>query len=78
MMTKRGEIHKKIAKILAEVPIDDRNERDDLYARLRKRYAELKPLKRGMGKENRDCFEEIGEIIERLIESEARSREPRS
>ena len=66
-MTKRGAIiQKKIEKILADVPIDDRHERDELHARLRQRYNELKPLKRGMEKPDCLCFEEIGEIIERF------------
>ena len=74
-MTKRGAIiQKKIEKILADVPIDDRHERDELHARLRQRYNELKPLERGMEKPDRLCFEEIGEIIELLVESEARFR----
>jgi hypothetical protein len=62
-MAKREDIHKKtqakIAKILAEVPID-------LHARLRQRYGELEPLKFEMSKKDRERFEEIGKIIERL------------
>ena len=57
-MTKRDDIHKKtqakIANILAEVPIDDRKERDDLHARLSQRYSELEPLKWAMSKKGRD------------------------
>ena len=44
-MTKRGRDYpKKIEKILADVPIDDRHERDELHARLRQRYNKLPQL----------------------------------
>jgi hypothetical protein len=84
-MTKRerqDDLHKKtrakIDKLLADVPIDDRKERDELHHRLRQRYAELEPLKSRMGNKERECLEDIGDIIEQLIESEARSRRKRA
>ena len=55
---------------LAEVPIDNKQERDELHTRLRQRYAELEPLKFGMSKKDLECFEEIGEIIESLEKCE--------
>ena len=74
---KKARARAKVAKILADVPIDNRRERDQLHARLRQKYAELGPLKFGMSKEDRERFEEIGETIDLLIKSEARSRRKR-
>ena len=39
-----------VAKALAEVPIDNKQERDALRARLRRKYGELKRLRTGMKK----------------------------
>jgi hypothetical protein len=64
----------RVAKALAEVPVDKKRERDALHARLRQKYAELEPLKSGMSKEDLDRFEEIGEIIELLEKSEGSGR----
>jgi hypothetical protein len=74
---KKTRVRTKITKLLADVPVDNREERDELHARLRRRYAELKPLKFGMSKVDLDRFEEIGEINDLLEKSEARSRAPR-
>lgn len=74
MMKEPDDIEKKaqarVDKALAEVPVDYKQERDELHARLRQRYAELEPLKFGMTKEDLERFEEIGEIIETLEKCE--------
>jgi len=59
-----------VDKALAEVPVDYKQERDELHARLRQRYAELEPLKSGMSKKDLERFEEIGEIIDNLEKCE--------
>jgi len=64
----------RVDKALAEVPIDNKQERDALHARLRQRYAELEPLKSGMSKDDLERFEEIGEIIESLEKCEGLGR----
>ena len=64
----------RVDKALAEVPIDNKQERDALHARLRQRYAELEPLKFGMSKDDLERFEEIGEIIESLEKCEGLGR----
>jgi hypothetical protein len=61
-----------VAKALAEVPVDNKPERDDLRARLRQKYSELKPLKVRMNKEDRERFEELGDIMDALEECESR------
>lgn len=50
---------KNVAKALADVPIDNKQERDALRARIRKKYAELETLKVGMSKQVRERFEEL-------------------
>jgi hypothetical protein len=57
---------KNVAKALANVPIDNKQERDMIRARLRQKYAELKPLTSGMRKANRQKFEELGELLDLL------------
>jgi hypothetical protein len=61
---------KNVAKALADVPIDNKQERDALRARLRKKYAELETLKVGMSKQVRERFEELGELMDLLEECE--------
>ena len=61
-----------VAKALADVPVDNKPERDDLRARLRQKYSELKPLKVRMNKEDRERFDEIGDIMDALEECESR------
>jgi hypothetical protein len=62
----RKKVVKNVAKALAEVPIDNKQERDALRTRLRQKYVELKPLKVGMNKEDRERFEELGKLMDRL------------
>ena len=69
---------KNVAKALADVPIDNKQERDALRARLRKKYAELETLKVGMSKEERERFEELGELMDLLEECENRPPQTRS
>ena len=61
-----------IAMALADVPVDTKAERDDLRARLRQKYSELKPLKVRMNKEDRERFDELGDIMDALEECESR------
>jgi hypothetical protein len=69
---------KNVANALAEVPIDNKQERDALRVRLRQKYSELKPLKRGMDKEDRQRFEELGELLDQLEKCERRGTQKRS
>jgi hypothetical protein len=62
---------------LAEVPVDNKAERDDLRAQLRQKYSELKPLKVRMNKEDRERFDELGEIMDALEECESRLHQKR-
>ena len=59
-------VAKNVAKALAEVPIDNKQERDALRARLRQRY------------DDRKRFDEIGELIDQLDECESRAALPRN
>jgi light-regulated signal transduction histidine kinase (bacteriophytochrome) len=81
-MNKSGNEKKKearnVAKALADVPIDNKRERDALRARLRKKYAELKALKVGMSKQVRERFEELGELMDLLEECETCPPQTRS
>ena len=67
-------VAKNVAKALAEVPIDNKEERDALRARLRRKYGELKRLRRGMREEDRKRFDEMGELIKEMDKCERRSR----
>ena len=66
-----------IAMALADVPVDTKAERDDLRARLRQKYSELKPLKIRMNKEDRERFDELGEIMAAMEECESRLHQKR-
>jgi hypothetical protein len=59
-------VAKNVATALAEVPIDNKQERDALRARLRQRY------------DDRKRFDEIGELIDQLDECESRAALPRN
>jgi hypothetical protein len=71
-------VAKNVAKALAEVPIDNKQERDALRARLRQRYDELQRLRMGMREDDRKRFDEIGELIDELDECESRAALPRN
>jgi hypothetical protein len=66
-------VAKNVAKALAEVPIDNKQERDALRARLRQKYDELERLRTGMKEDDRKRFDEIGELIDELQECESRA-----
>jgi hypothetical protein len=74
----KEKFERNVAKALAEVPIDNKQERDPIRARLRRKYADLQPLKADMNLKNRRRFEELGELIEKLDECERRPPETRS
>jgi hypothetical protein len=67
-------VAKNVAKALAEVPIDNKQERDALRARLRRKYGELKRLRTGMREEDRKRFDEMGELIKEMDKCERGSR----
>ena len=53
-----------VAKALADVPIDNKMERDVIRAQLREKYAELKALRGDMSKQARELFEDLGELMD--------------
>jgi len=69
---------KNVAKALAEVPIDNKQERDALRSSLRQKYDELGRLRTGMKEDDRKRFDEIGELIDQLDECESRAALPRN
>jgi hypothetical protein len=71
-------VAKNVAKALAEVPIDNKQERDALRARLRQKYDDLERLRRGMKEDDRKRFDEIGELIDELDKCESRAVLPRN
>lgn len=71
-------IAKNVAKALAEVPIDNKQERDALRARLRQKYDELDRLRTGMKEDDQKRFDEIGELLKQLEECESRAALPRN
>jgi hypothetical protein len=75
---KQEKIERNVAEALADVPIDNKKERDTIRARLRRTYAELKPLKVSMSPKDRCRFEELGELMEKLEACESRPPETRS
>ena len=73
----KKKIERGVAKALADVPIDNKQERDAIRARLRRHYAALKPRIARMGATDRRRFEELGELIDMLEECESRPSETR-
>jgi hypothetical protein len=67
-----------VAKALANVPIDNKQERDELRARVLQKVSELKALESGMSREVRGRFEELGELLALLDECESRPPQKRS
>ena len=74
----KKKIAKNVANALAEVPIDYKRERDALRARLRRKYGELRRLRRGMREDDRKRFDEMGELIREMDKCERRSGLPRN
>jgi hypothetical protein len=72
------QVAKNVAKALADVPIDNKQERDMIRARLRQTYAELKTLTSGMGGATRQKFEELGDLLDPLEECESGPPDTRS
>jgi hypothetical protein len=62
----KKKIARNVANALAAVPIDNKQERDAIRAKLRRKYTDLKPLKLDMNAKDRRRFEELGELIDRL------------
>ena len=71
-------VAKNVARALAEVPIDNKQERDVLRARLRQKYDELERLRKSMEEDDRKRFDEIGDLIDQLDECESRPALPRN
>jgi hypothetical protein len=74
----KKKVAKNVAKALAEVPIDYKRERDALRARLRRKYGELRRLRRGMREDDRERFDEMGELMREMERCERRSGLPRN
>lgn len=69
---------KNVAKALADVPIDNKQERDALRAQLRDKYADLKTLRGDMSKQARERFDELGKLMDLLEECENRPPQTRA
>ena len=69
---------KNVAKALADVPIDNKQERDALRAQLRDKYADLKTLRGDMSKQARERFDELGKLMDLLEKCENRPPQTRS
>ena len=74
----RKQIAKNVAKVLADLPIDNKRERDAIRARLRQTYVELKPLTSKMRNESRQKFEELGDLLDQLEACETSPPDTRS
>jgi hypothetical protein len=74
----KKQVAKNVAKALANVPIDNKQERDMIRARVRQKYAELKPLTSGMREENRQKFKELGDLLDLLEACESSPPDTRS
>ena len=71
-------IERNVAKALADVPIDNKQERDTLRIRMRQKYEELERLSAGMRTDVRRRFNELGELMDLLEACENRPPETRS
>jgi hypothetical protein len=69
---KKKQVARNVAKALAAVPIDNKQERDMIRGLLRQKYAELEPFKTGMREEIRQRVEELGELLDLLETCESR------
>jgi hypothetical protein len=74
----KKKVARNVANALADVPIDNKQERDAIRSRLRKKYASLQPLKAKITARDRQRFEELGELMDRLEACESRPSETRS
>lgn len=74
----KEKVARNLAKALADVPIDNKQERDEIRARLRQKYADLEPLKVEMRKADRQRFEELGELMDQLEKCGSSPPETRS
>jgi hypothetical protein len=74
----KKKIERNIAKALAEVPVDTKQERDAIRARLRRKYAELQLVKASLSTKDRRRFEELGELMDMLEACESRPPQARS
>ena len=74
----KKQVAKNVAKALADVPIDNKKERDTIRARLRQKYDDLKPLKVAMNEKDRRRFDELGELMDLLEACESRPPDTRS
>jgi hypothetical protein len=74
----KKQVAKNVAKALANVPIDNKQDRDMIRARLRQKYAELQPLTAGMREEGRQKFDELGDLLDLLEACESSPPDTRS
>jgi hypothetical protein len=75
---KKQQVARNVDKALADVPIDNKQERDMIRARLRQKYAELEPLKASMREEDRQKVEELGDLLDLLEACESSPPDTRS
>jgi hypothetical protein len=62
----KKQVARNVAKALADVPIDNKQERDTIRPRLWQKYAELEPFKASMSEEDRQRFDELGDLLDLL------------
>jgi hypothetical protein len=74
----RKRVERNVAKALADVPIDNKQERDTLRTRMRQKYGELEQFRAGMTTDVRRRFTELGELMDLLEACENRPPETRS
>jgi hypothetical protein len=71
-------IDRNVANALADVPIDNKRERDRIRARLRRKYADLQPAMVAMRAKDRRRFEDLGKLMDMLEACENRPPGDRS
>ena len=74
----KEQIERNVAKALADVPIDNKRQRDRIRARLRQKYTDLQPAKAAMRTKDRRRFEELGKLMDMLEACENRPPDTRS
>jgi hypothetical protein len=71
-------IERNVASALEDVPIDSKRERDRIRARLRRKYADLRPAMAAMTTKDKRRFEDLGKLMEMLEACENRPPGTRS
>jgi hypothetical protein len=74
----REKIDRNVANALADVPIDNKRERNRIHARLRRKYADLEPAMAALKAKDRRRFEDLGKLMDMLEACENRPPGERS